>query len=287
MNKFKLNMPNFYDPKKSVFLKRQLRYFLRHILFFPYKNKFEFFLSQNKDLQNFCIKNSWILYSIYRNFCNIQFSVKERYEYLTYDLSQGYSLFKGFLDTPLRIYHSNNNDETIEIFLACNANSCEEGFWNIHIRYNTQNIYQISYCITPDNNLLIACVQGIKGNFEAMEINKILTKKCHGLRPSALLIECAKLLTKTLKLNLTLGIHENSQLRYGKSKDKGYFVDYKKIWLENGGELIKIKNHQYYKLSHSQKSLEEISSNKRSMYKKRFAMLEEIKQNLDQILNKD
>ncbi|HEB8039824.1 TPA: DUF535 family protein, partial [Campylobacter jejuni] len=52
-----------------------------------------------------------------------------------------------------------------------------------------------------------------------------------------------------------------------------------------GGELIKINKHKYYKLHHSQKNLEEIPSQKRSMYKKRFAMLEEIKTNLDKTLS--
>lgn len=42
---------------------------------------------------------------------------------------------------------------------------------------------------------------------------------------------------------------------------------------------------KYYKLHHSQKNLEEIPSQKRSMYKKRFAMLEEIKTNLDKTLS--
>lgn len=40
----------------------------------------------------------------------------------------------------------------------------------------------------------------------------------------------------------------------------------------------------YYELSHKRKNLEEIPSSKRSMYKKRFAILEEIKQALDQSL---
>lgn len=51
-----------------------------------------------------------------------------------------------------------------------------------------------------------------------------------------------------------------------------------------GGKLIKINNHLYYELSHKRKNLEEIPSSKRSMYKKRFAILEEIKQALDQSL---
>ncbi|SUW91466.1 LapB [Campylobacter jejuni] len=70
-----------------------------------------------------------------------------------------------------------------------------------------------------------------------------------------------------------------------KEKKKDILVDYQKIWLENGGELIKIDKHKYYKLHHSQKNLEEIPSQKRSMYKKRFAMLEEIKVNLDKTLD--
>lgn len=106
------------------------------------------------------------------------------------------------------------------------------------------------------------------------------------LAPVALLIECSKMLCEILKLQATLGVHEKNQIRSQKGKEKGYFVDYQKIWLENGGELIKINKHKYYKLHHSQKNLEEIPSQKRSMYKKRFAMLENIKQNLFQILSK-
>lgn len=46
---------------------------------------------------------------------------------------------------------------------------------------------------------------------------------------------------------------KKNQIRSQKGKEKGYFVDYQKIWLENGGELIKIDKHKYYKLHHSQK----------------------------------
>lgn len=63
------------------------------------------------------------------------------------------------------------------------------------------------------------------------------------------------------------------------SKWKFYFSADK-----NGGKLVKINNHLYYELSHKRKNLEEIPSSKRSMYKKRFAILEEIKQALDQSL---
>lgn len=44
------------------------------------------------------------------------------------------------------------------------------------------------------------------------------------------------MLCVSLKLDATLGVHEKNQIRSQKGEDKGYFVDYQKIWLENGGE---------------------------------------------------
>lgn len=53
------------------------------------------------------------------------------------------------------------------------------------------------------------------------------------------------MLCVSLKLDATLGVHEKNQIRSQKGEDKGYFVDYQKIWLENGGKLVKINNHIY------------------------------------------
>ncbi len=45
------------------------------------------------------------------------------------------------------------------------------------------------------------------------------------------------MLCVSLKLDATLGVHEKNQIRSQKGEDKGYFVDYQKIWLENGESL--------------------------------------------------
>lgn len=170
----------------------------------------------------------------------------------------------------------------IELFIGKYNNTCEEGFWAFFITYDNIISYQCSFCFTLENNILISCLQGSR-NKDALQINKIITKASYGLRPTSLLIECIKILTNILNLNLAIGVHEKNQIRSNKSK--GYHVDYKKIWLENGGELIKIKNHKYYLLKNNKKDIEEIPSNKRSMYKKRFSMLKNIENNLKEILN--
>ncbi|MBK1964018.1 VirK family antimicrobial peptide resistance protein [Campylobacter novaezeelandiae] len=284
MSQFKFPTPKFDDKSKMISFRRCIRFYLRKILYYPQIRFLEKTLNieENKNLKSFFNKPD-ICYNAIRRFCDKSFNANERVKTLIYDANKGLKSFK-FLPKDQLIF---NFDENFELYLGNNHHVREEGLWAFSLRYQKHVIEQCCFCFTLENNLLISCIQGYKhANFNTLDINKIFTKKCYGLRPIALLIECVKMLCKYLKLDITLGVYEKNQIRSHKGKNKGYFVDYKKIWLENGGKLIKINNHKYYKLLHEQKSLEEIPSNKRSMYKKRFIMLEEIRQNLNQILSK-
>ncbi|EAJ5535748.1 VirK family antimicrobial peptide resistance protein [Campylobacter coli] len=281
--KFSYPIPNFTDRRKSIIFWRYLRFQARKILYFPQVRLLEKTLNEekNKHLKDFFSQRPYACYNAIRRFCDKSFKANERVKTLIYDVDKGLTCFK-FLPEEQIIF---SFDEDFELFLGYNYNVCEEGFWALSLRYQNAPIEQCCFCFTLDNKLLISCIQGYQySDFNVLDINKIFTKKCYGLRPIALLIECIKMLCVSLKLDATLGVHEKNQIRSQKGKEKGYFVDYQKIWLENGGKLVKINNHLYYELSHKRKNLEEIPSSKRSMYKKRFAILEEIKQALDQSL---
>ncbi|EFL6893390.1 DUF535 domain-containing protein [Campylobacter coli] len=72
-------------------------------------------------------------------------------------------------------------------------------------KISKRTIEQCCFCFTLDNKLLISCIQGYQySDFNVLDINKIFTKKCYGLRPIALLIECIKMLCVSLKLDATL-----------------------------------------------------------------------------------
>ncbi|MBM0637186.1 VirK family antimicrobial peptide resistance protein [Campylobacter sp. VicNov18] len=282
--KFHYPTPNFHDEKKSIIFWRYMRFQARKFLHFPQVKFLEKTLNHenNRHLRDFFTARPYACYNVIRRFCDKSFGAKKRVQTLIHDVNQGLLHFQ-FLPEDRLIF---SFDEDFKLFLGYNRHAFEEGFWAFSLRYKGQIITQCNFCFTLENNLLLSCIQGYQyKDFDVLKSNKILTKKCHGLRPIALLIECAKMLCKILKLHATLGVHEKNQIRSQKGEDKGYFVNYKKIWLENGGEFITINKQKYYKLSHTQKNLEAIPSNKRSMYKKRFSMLEEIKCNLKQILS--
>ncbi|HEG3991049.1 TPA: VirK family antimicrobial peptide resistance protein [Campylobacter coli] len=283
MNLFKFLIPNFNDKSKSTIFWRHMRFYSRKFLYYPQVKFLEKTLNMkgNEHLKNFFSNRPDACYNVTRRFCDKSFSANERVKTLIYDVNKGLESFK-FLPQDQIIFKF---DEDFELYLGSNRHVSEEGFWALSLRYQNAPIEQCCFCFTLDNKLLISCIQGYQySDFNVLDINKIFTKKCYGLRPIALLIECIKMLCVSLKLDATLGVHEKNQIRSQKGEDKGYFVDYQKIWLENGGKLVKINNHLYYELSHKRKNLEEIPSSKRSMYKKRFAILEEIKQALDQSL---
>ncbi|GML42096.1 VirK family antimicrobial peptide resistance protein [Campylobacter coli] len=283
MNLFKFPIPNFNDKSKSTIFWRHMRFYSRKFLYYPQVKFLEKTLNMkgNEHLKNFFSNRPDACYNVTRRFCDKSFSANERVKTLIYDVNKGLESFK-FLPQDQIIFKF---DEDFELYLGKQSSCIRRGFLGTFFKISKRTIEQCCFCFTLDNKLLISCIQGYQySDFNVLDINKIFTKKCYGLRPIALLIECIKMLCVSLKLDATLGVHEKNQIRSQKGEDKGYFVDYQKIWLENGGKLIKINNHLYYELSHKRKNLEEIPSSKRSMYKKRFAMLEEIKQALDQSL---
>ena len=101
---------------------------------------------------------------------------------------------------------------------------------------------------------------------------KQLTKSCHGLRPAYLMVETMKLLTKILGYDKLLGIPQKYQNKSRFIQSKQYTVDYDAIFGESGGEL-----KDYWELPlEMDRNLDDIPSKKRSMYRKRYAMLDEI-----------
>lgn len=275
--------------KIKVTIGRYLRYYIRKIIFYSYIKKFEDFVNEHHFLIDFFEKYPLASYVVIKSFCNKEFNAKQRFECILSDLIFIEKLYDDknicLWGESIKIWDIKDGDDvSYQLFLEKNPETSEEGFWAVVLRdKNGTRIYHASFTITPENNLLIAAIQGSReGN--AIEEMKNLTKMLFGLRPSSFLIEVLKILTKVFDCDKTLGIFPNSQIRSAKGIKKGFYADYHKIWAESHGEIIKISAHRYYHLAHKQKSLEEISSNKRSMYKKRFEMLKQIEEVLNEKL---
>lgn len=172
---------------------------------------------------------------------------------------------------------------TDEFSLYLNINQIDpfEGFFSINIQNQQgQSFYDASFSFLKGNQLLIASVQG-PNNENAQEQVKYLTKALHGIRPMYLLIAVFKLLSLIWKVNL-VGIPHQAQAKYRWNDSSYLLFNYDTFWQENGGQLV----NQYWKipLEIERKSLETIPSKKRSMYRKRYEMLDQMEHHMRTVL---
>ncbi|MGQ0286270.1 VirK/YbjX family protein [Pasteurellaceae bacterium 22721_9_1] len=175
-------------------------------------------------------------------------------------------------------------DLTEELSLNLNINNIDpfEGFFSLNIqdKRTRQSIYDASFTFLNPNQLLIASIQGPKGE-NAQDLVRNATKNLHGVRPMFMLINGFKLLAQKWHCEL-LGIPHKYQAKYRWNDSTKLLFNYDEFWQENGAAL----NDAYWQIPcHiEQKPLEEIASKKRSMYRKRYNMFDQMQEQIHQVL---
>ncbi len=270
--------------KKSYRLKR-FRYHLRSLLHYSLIKTFEQKVNQEPHLQKLLLERASYSYPLVHRFLDKRFNSQKRlamiYENLTF--LPHVMAEKGLPPLWEKPICFGEVIEGFEIYLNINEHQAMEGYWALELRYKPTN--QLVYLLTfgkLEKALLIAVIQG--PNFEgSKEVVKTLTKRCYGLRPAYLMVETMKALTLTLGYKTLLGIPQKYQNKSRLIQSKRYVVDYDTIFQESAG---KIGEYWTLPLTFETKSLEEIPSKKRSMYRKRYAMLDNLLASMKSVLHK-
>ena len=136
----------------------------------------------------------------------------------------------------------------------------------------------------PDGNhvMRIGRIQGVKDH----ELLRSLEKAMHGLRPKSLMLFASQEFSRAFGVKEIFGVSNAFQVYKKKVLIpipglRKLSFDYDSFWSEAGGKL---EPDGWFRLPTGleKRSLSEIKSNKRSMYKKRYAMLDNI---ADQIIS--
>lgn len=268
---------------KKSYAGKRLRYRLRSLLHAQAVKKFEQFINQHPQLVSLLNEHVNYGYPLVHRFLDKRFNSQQRFN----------AICENLLFLPQQLAHLNpplwqqplSFGEVIpdfEILLNINEHQPMEGYWALELRYKPEN--QLIYLLTfgkLDDALLIAVVQG--PNFEgSKEIVKQLTKACHGLRPAYLMVEVMKGLTQILGYHKLFGIPQKYQNKSRLVQSKRYVVDYDAIFSEAGGS----QNDYWILPLESDRNLDDIPSKKRSMYRKRFAMLDSLFESMRQAVGK-
>ena len=170
----------------------------------------------------------------------------------------------------------------LEIWLNRNDNCVDEGMWSLSLREDGgKRLYMATFAFV-NNMLLAASLQGPAGE-EAKDTVRSLTKRLHGLRPQQLMVHALQYFAIALKLDGVSGITQDRQVKLRWRLKKRVKMNYDQFWQEHGARKG-VDGLWHLPKEPIRKDFEEIESKKRSMYRKRYQMLDEIEMQIRNVL---
>ena len=219
-------------------------------------------------------------------FCNIAIKNKFKYIQSHYDY-----LSKTFNEQAITNIYSTFNVNLLEFELenvgTMKVKLCyipylgKEGELTLLLDLNDEDLYSIAFSFHEENNKLSFIIYGIQSRSAIdADLIKQVTKKMHGVRPRNYLFFILRQICEVLEVDKIEAIRSQYHVaNCSHVKKTGKFqANYDQYWEEENG----IKGEKFYTLPlvETRKSMEEIASKKRSMYKKRYALLDEHKETI-------
>lgn len=132
--------------------------------------------------------------------------------------------------------------------------------------------------------LFIGGLQGAKAHIPH-ELIQSATKACHGLFPKRLLVEAAMTLGAAFPVEQIVAVSNATHIyrswRYRRKKEGKLLADYDGFWLSIGGQMQE-NGHFALPLAMPRKPMEEIASKKRAEYRRRYALLDSLTEQVSQ-----
>ncbi len=220
-------------------------------------------------------------------------SQHERYAALAchYDFlaNQPDSMTKAFYDPTKPFILANltvKNEANIQIAIQARNKFAREGEISLYFYDNDGiDLATLTFSIIQyqqKTTLFIAGLQGT-GHHEARVRVQKATKQCYGLFPKRVVVEAALIIANHFQLEQIVAVgnktHVYNNWRYN-SRQERILSDYDDFWLTIDG---KQDSRELFILPTeiSRKSLEDIASKKRSEYRNRYALLDQLKLNIE------
>lgn len=190
-------------------------------------------------------------------------------------------------DGALLLWEEAYGDDKLCINLNFKYVDRKEGLMSIELTLGKARIYHITFWLDQDENkekiLWIGALQGLLGG--ASNIHA-LTKHFYGYRPKNLILYALRAVAGALGVSKIYavsndGFFTNTHVRL----DKKLKTSLDDFWQETGGVLCKDPRFFELPVIEPRKSIEEVKSQKRNLYRKRYVALDEIERSIIHNLN--
>lgn len=158
-----------------------------------------------------------------------------------------------------------------------------EGHFALNIFDGNHRSYSLSASLYNDT-VFIGGIQG-RSTPNALEVYRDMTKDFHGLRPRDFLLDLLRMLSPILSFNKIHAVADQYRFfrhpYFRSGTETAMALDYDEIWKDRSGAQTSV-THFELPIKTIRRPLEEISSKKRGMYRKRYEMLDQLEERLHQ-----
>jgi uncharacterized protein VirK/YbjX len=186
-------------------------------------------------------------------------------------------------EAVIQLWREQLRDHEYAINLLFRKTEIREGLLTLNFTRENKSVYHINFSFVKNTSgeagLLIGAIQGQLG---AGTLYKDMTKAFFGYRPKNFILHALRILSQSLDLKemravSNYGFQANNHCLRRNRKLKTSLDDF---WLQVDGELL--KDRRFFKLPilELRKTMEEISTHKRNLYRKRFAVLDKMEEDV-------
>lgn len=165
-----------------------------------------------------------------------------------------------------------------------------EGNLVVNLFVGRVRMYSLAFSLYEDKSGLTAVVGALQGRDieSALEEYKNLTKAAHGMRPRDLLFEIFCMLCSVIAVRNAMAVSEEARHHkhpyfQSRTESKKPSTNYNQIWEERNARRL---DRSFYSLDilQNRRDLEAVPAKKRGMYRRRYEMLDEIKNQVSETI---
>jgi len=204
--------------------------------------------------------------------------IREHYAYLEDRLNPEDFVSLGY-DGIHEIWRSADADMDWYAYLKFAPGQRKEGLLSVMMEVNHVTLYQIVFWIEQRDGqptLVIGAMQG-PNTEDAQDFVREMTKRAHRFRTKNLILYMTQAVARALGVQRIFavsnaGYYANNHLR----RDRKLKTDFGVFWEEAGGWQTEDKRFYELPLTLPRKTMEEVPTRKRAVYRRRFAFLDEV-----------
>lgn len=276
-----------YDTSNPREFHRLIVFLGRSLIHYPAMKKLWLFFQKDEQRRKILEKNPFPMEQVTRAFFYAGSTIAEREKLImAHYTALEEKLRPEWFDKLTRqyaaytIWQSVDEDIDWKAQLFVEPGQRKEGLMAVVMRLNNQHLYQIMFWLAPDKNeelsLWIGAMQG--PNMEdAKDIIKDITKRSHRYRTKNLILYMAMAVARNFGCKHIYAVsNEGYYAMNHVRRDRKLKTDFGAFWEEPGGHPTEDSRFYEVPLVEPRKTMEEVPTRKRAVYRKRFAFQDDV-----------